>query len=696
VLGLPNQPPTISGTPATLVNVDSAYDFMPTVSDADGDALSCSISGKPAWANFDTSTGHLWGTPGAADEGSYAGVQISVSDGTESASLPAFTITVAGLPNQPPTISGTPATQVTVGNAYSFTPTASDADGDLLSFSIDGLPGWASFDSSTGNLSGAPSNADEGSHSGIRISVSDGIDSATLVAFSITVVAAANQPPSISGTPSTQVTIGSEYDFTPIASDPDGDLVTFTIANQPDWASFDVNTGRLWGTPEKTNGEPPVLADTLMQLSMEEGSGTLVSDASGQGNDGTLVNGPVFAADTADGSGYALLFDGADDSIDLGVVDVAGTGLTLATWFKADSYPGGSRDPRLISKATSSAANDHVFMLSTIASGGATRLRGRLKVGGVTATLIATSGDLSTGVWHHAAMTHDGATLRLYLDGNLVGSAALVGTIDQNPSVLAAVGSQPPEAGGRHFDGLIDDARILQRAMTSAELATLLTGVTGGGSTDEGSYPGIRISVSDGADSVSLPEFTIDVIGLPNQPPEINGTPTTQVVVGNAYDFTPSVSDPDGDTLSFSIVGKPEWANFNSNTGRLWGTPAAGDEGTYTGIRISVSDGSDSASLAAFDVTVAALVLGSANLSWTAPTKNTDGTDLEDLAGFKVYYGPDVGNYTNVDTISNPTVTTHIVENLTPGTWYFVVTAFDMSDDESDYSGYVSKVVSSP
>jgi hypothetical protein len=293
-------------------------------------------------------------------------------------------------------------------------------------------------------------------------------------------------------------------------------------------------------------------------------------------------------------------------------------------------------------------------------------------------------------------MTHDGATLRLYLDGNLVGSTALVGTVDQNPSVSAAVGSQPPEAGGRHFDGLIDDARILQRAMTSAELATLLTGVTGGGSTDEGSYPGIRISVSDGADSVSLPEFTIDVIGLPNQPPEINGTPTTQVVVGNAYDFTPSVSDPDGDTLSFSIVGKPEWANFNSNTGRLWGTPAAGDEGTYTGIRISVSDGSDSASLAAFDVTVAALVLGSANLSWTAPTKNTDGTDLEDLAGFKVYYGPDVGNYTNVDTISNPTVTTHIVENLTPGTWYFVVTAFDMSDDESDYSGYVSKVVSSP
>jgi hypothetical protein len=167
-------------------------------------------------------------------------------------------------------------------------------------------------------------------------------------------------------------------------------------------------------------------------------------------------------------------------------------------------------------------------------------------------------------------------------------------------------------------------------------------------------------------------------------------------MVGSEFDFTPAASDPDGDALSFAITGKPDWANFDANTGRLSGTPASGDEGTYAGIRISVSDGSDSASLADFDVTVVAQALGSVSLSWTAPTKNTDGTDLTDLGGFKVHYGPAVDNYTNVDAISNPTVTTHLVENLPVGTWVFVVTAFDTSGNESAYSDFASMVVSSP
>ena len=75
---------------------------------------------------------------------------------------------------------------------------------------------------------------------------------------------------------------------------------------------------------------------------------------------------------------------------------------------------------------------------------------------------------------------------------------------------------------------------------------------------------------------------------------------------------------------------------------------------------------------------------------------NDDGTDLTDLAGFKVRYGPAVDNYTNVDTINDPTATTYLVENLAPGTWFFEVTAFNTSENESVFSNYVSKVVSVP
>ena len=80
----------------------------------------------------------------------------------------------AGPINTPPQISGNPPRSVTAGQAYRFAPSASDADGDSLSFSISGQPGWTSFDPSSGTLSGTPAESDAGSWADIRIAVTDG------------------------------------------------------------------------------------------------------------------------------------------------------------------------------------------------------------------------------------------------------------------------------------------------------------------------------------------------------------------------------------------------------------------------------------------------------------------------------------------------------------------------------------------
>ncbi|MDH3432879.1 MAG: putative Ig domain-containing protein, partial [Gammaproteobacteria bacterium] len=95
------------------------------------------------------------------------------------------TIDGAGGGNRAPSISGTPPSSVEIGATYSFTPIASDPDDDPISFTISGLPPWASFNNATGELSGAPGAA--GVHSGIVISVTDGSLSTSLPAFSITV-----------------------------------------------------------------------------------------------------------------------------------------------------------------------------------------------------------------------------------------------------------------------------------------------------------------------------------------------------------------------------------------------------------------------------------------------------------------------------------------------------------------------------
>jgi len=82
---------------------------------------------------------------------------------------------------------------------------------------------------------------------------------------------------------------------------------------------------------------------------------------------------------------------------------------------------------------------------------------------------------------------------------------------------------------------------------------------------------------------------------------------------------------------------------------------------------------------------------GAALVSWTPPTENTDNSALTDLAGFKIYYGNNPGDYDKTITIDNPGLTSYMVENLATSDWYFVMTAFNISGVESSYSAEVYK-----
>ena len=106
-----------------------------------------------------------------------------------------------------------------------------------------------------------------------------------------------------------------------------------------------------------------------------------------------------------------------------------------------------------------------------------------------------------------------------------------------------------------------------------------------------------------------------------NQAPTISGTPTATAMIGNSWTFTPSSADRDGDALKFDIENKPVWTNFNAQTGEISGTPLLGHEGSYSGIRISVSDGKTSATLPDFALTVQNVSTNNApQITGNAPT----------------------------------------------------------------------------
>jgi hypothetical protein len=458
---------TISGAPLASVQAGTNYFFQPSAADAEGDALTFQISSKPAWATFDAASGALSGTPQAANVGATANVVISVSDGKASAALAAFTLTVQAASSTPPansapTIAGAPSGSVTAGQAYSFQPSASDANGDALTFSISNKPVWASFSSGTGRLTGTPAAANVGTYANIVVSVSDGKASAALGAFTISVAAAPNHAPTISGAPGKSVTAGNAYSFQPSAADSDQDSLAFTIQNKPSWASFNTATGSLSGTPATVNA---------------------------------------------------------------------------------------------------------------------------------------------------------------------------------------------------------------------------------------GTYASIVISVSDGRATAALPSFTLTVNSPTNHAPTITGSPATTVIAASAYNFQPTAADSDNDTLTFSIQGKPSWAQFSTTTGKLSGTPAVGDVGSYSNIVITVSDGKLSTALATFAIAVTQNANGSASLNWQPPTQNTDGSSLTDLAGYRIVYGTSATALTQTVDVPGAGMTAYVVQNLSPATYYFAIKAYTSGGSESDVSNVVSKAI---
>ena len=233
--------------------------------------------------------------------------------------------------------------------------------------------------------------------------------------------------------------VGKSYTFQPSASDPDGNPLTFSISNKPSWASFSATTGRLSGTPAASN--VGTFANIVISVSDGQASASLQSFS--------------IAVNAAANTAPSHLRNAGD-------VGDCRAGVQLP----ADRERCGRQYAHL----------QHSEQASV--------------------------GELQ------------------YLDGSLSGTPA---------------------------------------------------------SGNVGTFSNILIGVSDGQAVVSLSAFSIAVTATApaNRAPTISGSPATSVTAGQAYNFQPTASDPDGNTLTFSIQNKPSWATFTTSTGRLSGTPAS-------------------------------------------------------------------------------------------------------------------------
>ena len=595
------------------------------------------------------------GLAGCLDDGS--GDAQAAGAVTPNTLPPVSTPEVAGPPatNQAPEISGTPLLTVQAGQLYSFTPEASDGDEDFLEFTITNAPAWATFSDETGTLTGTPEDEHVGESEDITITVTDGRDTRSIGPFLIRVnsrnraPAPSNAAPTLSGTPAASVMIDQPYSFAPTAADADGDRLTFAVSNRPSWVTFNTRTGALTGTPALSN------------IGSYSNIVVTVSDGEAMASIGPFsiqVRGPNNSAPTISGSPGAA-------------VQVGQTYTFTPTGRDADNDP-----------LTYSIANRPVWATFSTSNGRLTGTPTSAHVGSYPNIVITVSDGRAS------------ANLRAFAI-NVQAPQNGAPTISGSPTTSVNAGtaySFQPTASDPDNDAL---GFSIQNRPSWASFDTK-TGRLSGTPTQAATHSNVTISVSDGRATTALAAFTIRVNTAPsttNRPPTISGTPSNSVRIGSSYSFQPTASDPDGNSLTFSIQNRPSWASFSTSTGRLSGTPSASNAGAYAGIVISVTDGSSSVSLPAFSINVIQAANGSATLSWQPPTQNEDGTPLTNLAGYRVTYGQSASALSEQVELTNPGLSSYMVSGLGSGTWYFAVKSFTAAGVESDLSNLASKTI---
>jgi hypothetical protein len=202
---------------------------------------------------------------------------------------------------------------------------------------------------------------------------------------------------------------------------------------------------------------PQATAGLVAAYAFGEGAGTVVSDASGNGQNGTIT-GSTWTSSGKNGSG--LSFNGTSNWVtipDSNLLDVS-TGLTMEAWVYQISTA--NRWKSIIMKE---APGYYVYALYISPSNHPSIY---IVIGGQERGFEVTSTTIPLNTWNHLAGTFDGTMLRLYLNGTQIGSQAVTATIPASSGVLRIGGNSI--WGAEYFNGTIDDVRIYNRSLTAA------------------------------------------------------------------------------------------------------------------------------------------------------------------------------------------------------------------------------------
>ncbi|MDR4506602.1 MAG: Ig-like domain-containing protein [Candidatus Scalindua sp.] len=619
-----------------IVEEGDTVTLTPTAADPDGDALTFSYSGWMTSRSYTTNYN---------DAGTHT-VTVTVSDGAsiDSQDVTITVVDVMAHVNAAPLLDHIAGITVNEGDTVTLTPTASDPDGDPLTFSYSGWMTSASYTTSYN---------DAGDHA-VTVTVSDGTASDTQ---SVTVtVNNVNQAPVLAHLTAVTVNEGDTVTLAPTASDPDGDPLTFSYSG---WM-----TSASYGTSYDDAG------DHIVTVTVSDGAASDSQSVTVTVNNVDITPEPdlsVTNLTVSSNQAYEIVENGLQKG-GLVYIDRGYTYSAIPVWMEGVTY-------------IKTANNDKASSSSSFLS---------FDVNKDVIVYVAHDDRITPKPsWLESSYTDIGedlvttdTTLSLYASNVISGTITLGGNEGAGKSMYTVVIVEQEEAGLNNapvLDPLTNitvnegdtvtfnptatdpdgDALAFSYSgwMTSASYTTSYN--------DAGDHT-VTVTVSDGSASDSQ-SVTVTVTNI-NRAPVLDAIPSIVVNEGVTITLNPTASDPDDDPLTYTYSG---WMTSSAYT------TTAQDAGGHT-VTVTVSDGE----LTDYqDVTITVLDTNSDILAWD---ENTE----EDIAGYKVYYGISSSNYDDIIDVGNQT--TYDLSDLVSGvTYYLAVTAYNSSGNESGYSNEV-------